>query len=218
MEKVLGVFKPKPTPQEQLREWQRKLRQEARNVERQVRGMVRLFAHHPTPHLPTCFPPFFRLPCKDPEMILLVVQSTGTKTSTSTTWWGLSCLHGVGDFCYAPPPVFILVFWLLGFWLQSRSIILYPEFLHHRSTSQDTLPSPKMTETQKGFLSSFQIYDLLLMMFVVWKSVFKFMDLNLSSLFLRHRIIFNLLEVLLPQIYACPQVMIGMHFIVFDLK
>ncbi len=47
---------------------------------------------------------------------------------------------------------------------------------------------------------------------------FKCMDLNLSSLFLRHRIIFNLLEVLLPQIYACPQVMIGMHFIVFDLK
>ncbi|CAM6047844.1 unnamed protein product [Sphagnum compactum] len=41
MEKVLGVFKPKPTPQEQLREWQRKLRQEARNVERQVRDIQR---------------------------------------------------------------------------------------------------------------------------------------------------------------------------------
>jgi hypothetical protein len=53
---------------------------------------------------------------------------------------------------------------------------------------------------------------------VVWKSVFKFMDLILSSLFLRHLIIFNLLEVPLPQIYARPQVMIGMHFIVFDLK
>jgi hypothetical protein len=112
MEKVLGVFKPKPTPQEQLREWQRKLRQEARNVERQVRGMVRLFAHHPPL---CCFPPSFRLPCKEHGMILIVVQSTGTKTSTSTTWWGLSCLHGVGDFCYSPPPVFILVFWLLGF-------------------------------------------------------------------------------------------------------
>lgn len=38
MEKVLGVFKPKPSPQEQLREWQRKLRQESRDVDRQVRG------------------------------------------------------------------------------------------------------------------------------------------------------------------------------------
>lgn len=45
MEKVLGVFKPKPTPQEQLREWQRKLRQEARNVERQVRGNLLSYAH-----------------------------------------------------------------------------------------------------------------------------------------------------------------------------
>jgi hypothetical protein len=53
---------------------------------------------------------------------------------------------------------------------------------------------------------------------VVWRSVFKFVDLNLSSLFLRHLIIFNLLEVLLPPIYACPQVMIAMHFVVFDLK
>jgi hypothetical protein len=56
------------------------------------------------------------------------------------------------------------------------------------------------------------------MMFVVWKSVFKFVDLNLSSLLLRHLIIFNILDVPLPQIYACPQVTIGMHFIVFDLK
>ncbi len=40
---MLGVFKPKPTPQEQLREWQRKLRQEARNVERQVRGIIFFF-------------------------------------------------------------------------------------------------------------------------------------------------------------------------------
>lgn len=38
MEKVLGVFRPKVTPQEQLREWQRKLRQESRNIERQIRG------------------------------------------------------------------------------------------------------------------------------------------------------------------------------------
>ena len=39
MDKVLGgLFGPKKTPQEQLREWQRKLRQEQRNLESQVRG------------------------------------------------------------------------------------------------------------------------------------------------------------------------------------
>jgi hypothetical protein len=127
-----------------------------------------------------------------------------------STWgWG---------FLLLPSSSFHTCFLAVRFCLQSRSIILYPEFLHHRSTSQYTLPSPKMTETQKGFLLSFQTYNLLLMMFVVWRSVFKFMDLNLSSLFLKHLIIFSLLEVLLPQIYACPQVMIAMHFIVFDLK
>ncbi|KAG0603195.1 hypothetical protein M758_10G073800 [Ceratodon purpureus] len=41
MEKVLGVFKPKATPQEQLREWQRKLRQQSRDVDRQVREIQR---------------------------------------------------------------------------------------------------------------------------------------------------------------------------------
>ncbi|XP_024544917.1 vacuolar protein sorting-associated protein 24 homolog 1 isoform X1 [Selaginella moellendorffii] len=41
MDRVKGVFKPRPTPQEQLREWQRRLRQEARNVERQVRDIQR---------------------------------------------------------------------------------------------------------------------------------------------------------------------------------
>lgn len=40
MEKVVGLFKPKVSPQEQLREWQRKLRQESRNVDRQIRGMM----------------------------------------------------------------------------------------------------------------------------------------------------------------------------------
>mgnify|MGYP000535931756 CR=1 FL=1 len=38
MEAMKNLFLPKPNPQQQLREWQRKLRQEARNVERQVRG------------------------------------------------------------------------------------------------------------------------------------------------------------------------------------
>lgn len=38
MEKVLGAFKSKATPQEQLREWQRTLRQQSRGIDRQVRG------------------------------------------------------------------------------------------------------------------------------------------------------------------------------------
>ena len=38
MEAMKSMLRPKPNPQQQLREWQRKLRQEARNVERQVRG------------------------------------------------------------------------------------------------------------------------------------------------------------------------------------
>ncbi|CAM6104317.1 unnamed protein product [Calypogeia fissa] len=41
MEKVIGLLKPKPTPQEQLREWQRKLRQETRNIDRQIRDIQR---------------------------------------------------------------------------------------------------------------------------------------------------------------------------------
>ncbi|CAI7746957.1 unnamed protein product [Closterium sp. NIES-54] len=32
------MFGPKLTPQQQLREWQRKLRQEQRNIERNIRG------------------------------------------------------------------------------------------------------------------------------------------------------------------------------------
>ena len=38
----MGLFKPKVSPQEQLREWQRKLRQESRNVDRQIRGTMAL--------------------------------------------------------------------------------------------------------------------------------------------------------------------------------
>ncbi|RVW17579.1 Vacuolar protein sorting-associated protein 24-like 1 [Vitis vinifera] len=38
MEKVMNILKPKPNPQQQLRDWQRKLRQECRNIERQIRG------------------------------------------------------------------------------------------------------------------------------------------------------------------------------------
>lgn len=41
METMKNMLRPKPNPQQQLREWQRKLRQEARNVERQVRGKSR---------------------------------------------------------------------------------------------------------------------------------------------------------------------------------
>ncbi|KAL2633665.1 hypothetical protein R1flu_005144 [Riccia fluitans] len=36
MEKVMNLIKPKPTVQEQLRDWQRKLQQEARNIDRQI--------------------------------------------------------------------------------------------------------------------------------------------------------------------------------------
>lgn len=38
MEKFKSMLKPKPNPQEQLRDWQRRLRQECRNIERQIRG------------------------------------------------------------------------------------------------------------------------------------------------------------------------------------
>ncbi|PKU80224.1 Vacuolar protein sorting-associated protein 24 like 1 [Dendrobium catenatum] len=38
METMKNLIKPKPTPQQQLRDWQRRLRQECRNVERQIRG------------------------------------------------------------------------------------------------------------------------------------------------------------------------------------
>ncbi|KAG6548094.1 hypothetical protein Mapa_010374 [Marchantia paleacea] len=41
MEKVMGLIKPKPTPQQQLRDWQRKLRQESRNIDRQIRDIQR---------------------------------------------------------------------------------------------------------------------------------------------------------------------------------
>lgn len=36
-----SLLKPKPSPQEQLREWQRRLRQETRNIERQIREVER---------------------------------------------------------------------------------------------------------------------------------------------------------------------------------
>jgi hypothetical protein len=38
MEKVKGLLKPRPTPQQQLREWQRRLRNECRGLDRQIRG------------------------------------------------------------------------------------------------------------------------------------------------------------------------------------
>lgn len=41
MEKVKSLLKPKPTPQQQLREWQRRLRQECRVIERQIRDVER---------------------------------------------------------------------------------------------------------------------------------------------------------------------------------
>ncbi|KAJ6840800.1 vacuolar protein sorting-associated protein 24-like protein 1-like [Iris pallida] len=38
METMKNLLKPKPNPQQQLRDWQRRLRQECRNIERQIRG------------------------------------------------------------------------------------------------------------------------------------------------------------------------------------
>uniref|UniRef100_A0A0D3CGW3 Uncharacterized protein n=1 Tax=Brassica oleracea var. oleracea TaxID=109376 RepID=A0A0D3CGW3_BRAOL len=40
MKKVMKIIKPKPDPKQRLRDWQRKLRQECRNIERQIRGSV----------------------------------------------------------------------------------------------------------------------------------------------------------------------------------
>ncbi|CAN6931351.1 unnamed protein product [Brassica oleracea] len=37
MKKVMKIIKPKPDPKQRLRDWQRKLRQECRNIERQIR-------------------------------------------------------------------------------------------------------------------------------------------------------------------------------------
>ncbi|XBI54069.1 hypothetical protein VPH35_036176 [Triticum aestivum] len=39
MEVVKSLLKPKPTPQQQMREWQRRLRNEGRNIERQIRDV-----------------------------------------------------------------------------------------------------------------------------------------------------------------------------------
>ncbi|KAJ0046682.1 hypothetical protein Pint_05977 [Pistacia integerrima] len=41
MDKVKSILKPKPNPQQQVRDWQRKLRQECRNIERQIRDIQR---------------------------------------------------------------------------------------------------------------------------------------------------------------------------------
>ncbi|KAG2723438.1 hypothetical protein I3760_02G171100 [Carya illinoinensis] len=41
MDKLKGMLKHKPSPQEQLRDWQRRLRQECRNIERQIRDVQR---------------------------------------------------------------------------------------------------------------------------------------------------------------------------------
>ncbi|KAG6765186.1 hypothetical protein POTOM_029207 [Populus tomentosa] len=43
MDKFKSMLKPRPNPQQQLRDWQRKLRQECRNIERQIRGKFPTF-------------------------------------------------------------------------------------------------------------------------------------------------------------------------------
>ncbi|KAF5181599.1 Charged multivesicular body protein [Thalictrum thalictroides] len=41
MEKMKSILLPKPNPQQQMRDWQRRLRQECRNIERQIRDVQR---------------------------------------------------------------------------------------------------------------------------------------------------------------------------------
>ncbi|OWM70230.1 vacuolar protein sorting-associated protein 24 homolog 1-like [Punica granatum] len=41
MDKLKGMLKPGPTPQQLLRDWQRRLRQECRNMDRQIRDVQR---------------------------------------------------------------------------------------------------------------------------------------------------------------------------------
>ncbi|XP_061999769.1 vacuolar protein sorting-associated protein 24 homolog 1-like [Rosa rugosa] len=41
MKKFKSMLKPKPNPTEQLKDWQRRLRQESRNIERQIRDLER---------------------------------------------------------------------------------------------------------------------------------------------------------------------------------
>ncbi|KAM6584391.1 hypothetical protein CsatB_011393 [Cannabis sativa] len=41
MDKIKSILKPKANPQQQLRDWQRRLRQECRNIERQIRDVQR---------------------------------------------------------------------------------------------------------------------------------------------------------------------------------
>lgn len=38
----MNIIKPKPDPKQLLRDWQRKLRQECRNIDRQIRGSCRV--------------------------------------------------------------------------------------------------------------------------------------------------------------------------------
>ncbi|PON48842.1 Snf7 family [Trema orientale] len=41
MDKIKSIIKPKANPQQQLRDWQRRLRQECRSIERQIRDVQR---------------------------------------------------------------------------------------------------------------------------------------------------------------------------------
>ncbi|WZZ90405.1 hypothetical protein YC2023_118984 [Brassica napus] len=45
MERVMKIIKPKPDPKQLLRDWQHKLRQECRNIERQIRAVARTVGH-----------------------------------------------------------------------------------------------------------------------------------------------------------------------------
>lgn len=41
MEAVKAILKPRPTPQQQMRDWQRRLKQECRNIDRHIRDIQR---------------------------------------------------------------------------------------------------------------------------------------------------------------------------------
>jgi hypothetical protein len=66
MEKVKNMLKPRPTPQQQLREWQRRLRNECRVLDRQIRG--------PTPERAR-----ISFPSRPPLLLPLVSKGTGDR-------------------------------------------------------------------------------------------------------------------------------------------
>jgi hypothetical protein len=76
--------------------------------------MIHLFAHHPAPPLPT-FLPSLGYRAKILRWFCVLYNRLAQKPQHPQHDGDCHAYMGLGDFCYAPPPVFILVFWLLGF-------------------------------------------------------------------------------------------------------